>query len=118
MIGGLAYDHTATVWRSTESRSAGLRDVTRSWAKVAAATGIRIGVQVLRERRDDTGGGERTTGEYSGYGPAALDLEEGDVVQLTAGPEAPATLEVDRACRPQNRHLELTLIAWPGELPS
>lgn len=115
MVGPAQYDHTVTVWRSTESRGA-LREVTRSWSKVAGAIGTRMGVQPRRERRQDTGGGERVTGEYAGYGPAGLDVQEGDVVQVTAGPEAPCSLLVDAASRPLGHHLEATMVSWKGEL--
>jgi hypothetical protein len=116
MIPATMLDHTATVWRSTESRSASLRSVSRSWSKVSGEDGVRLAVQTRRERREDVGPGETVGGEYSGYGPAGRDIEEGDVVQLTAGPEAPATLEVDSAHRPRNEHLELVLVNWEGSL--
>lgn len=115
MIGGLAFDHTVTVWRSTESRGS-LREVIRSWAKVPAATGVRIGFQTKRERREDPGGGERTTGEYAGYAPASLDVEEGDVIQVLAGPSAPMQVEVDSAYPPRGHHMQLVLIEWKGTL--
>ena len=115
MFGATTYDHTLNVWRFTESRGATFREVVRSWTKTISD--IRMKVQATRERREDVGPGEIVGGEYNAYGSAHHDIREGDVLELTAGPESPRTLKVDSAYRPMSHHAELVLVPFTGELP-
>jgi len=117
MISARQFDHTVTVWGSQEVRGPTFGDVTRSWTTVPGMDGVRIAIQAKRETRQDAGPGERVVGEYMGYGPATLDVSEGDIAEITAGPDAPLTLKVDSVYRPRGRHTELVLIQWDGVLP-
>lgn len=111
------YDHTATCHRATESKGADFREVTRTWAAVAAATDFELALQVNREAREDAGPGERVRGEYNGYcEDAEIDVQEGDVLDVTAGPDSPATLYVEQVYRPANDHAEFVLSSWDGSL--
>jgi len=122
MIPARHFDHVVTVWGSQETRGATFGDVTRRWSQVPGQDGIRIAIQTRRETRQDAGPGERVVGEYKGFGHAALDILEGEVVEVTAGPmvspneEGPRLLKVDSVYKPLGRHTELTLIHWDGEL--
>lgn len=122
MIPARHFDHTVTVWGSQETRGATFGDVTRQWSQVPGQDGIRIALQTRRETRLDVGPGERAVGEWRGFGHVAMDVVEGDVVEVTAGPELtvpsdePFLLKVESAYRPRGRHLQLVLSDWSGEL--
>lgn len=117
MIPARHFDHTVTIWRATEAAGATFRDIGRSWAKVSGEDGVGMAVQAKRETRQDAGPGERVVGEYRGFAPAGMDVVEGDVVQVTAGPESPRNLKADSVYRPRNRHTQLVLVEWQGALP-
>jgi hypothetical protein len=122
MISSRLFDHTVTVWGSQDVRGATFGDVERQWSPVPGMSDFRIAIQTRRETRQDAGPGERVVGEYNGYGPASMDVIEGDVVEITAGTEAspnPAEvrlLKVDSVYKPRGRHTQLVLIHWDGEL--
>jgi hypothetical protein len=122
MIPTRLFDHTVTVWGSQDVRGATFGDVERSWSRVPGQDGVRIAIQARRETRQDAGPGERVVGEYAGFGPASMDVVEGDVIEITAGPEASPNpnecrlLKVDSAYKPRGRHTQLVLIQWDGEL--
>ena len=59
---------------------------------------------------------EIVRGEYKGFAPAGMNVCEGDVLEVTAGPESPLTVEVDSVRRPRGRHAEFVLTTWTGEL--
>lgn len=110
-------DHEATVWRRNETKGPKFREVQPGWAIVSGTADTAFGIQVRSERREDPGGGEAVMGDYAGYASdPELDVQEGDVLQLTSGPESPANLEVQRVYRPRKHHTELTLTAWHGSL--
>lgn len=107
-------DHRVTAWRYTESRGA-FRETLRGWGKIPGLEDFGMKVTVTRERVEDSGGGERTGGEYSGLCDF-VELVEGDVIELVEGAEAPATLKVDEAYHPVRDHTELVLVPWVGDL--
>ncbi len=92
MIPAALFDHRATVWRYREKRGTSLREKTRQWRRVPKArrTGLRL--RANREARDDTGGGERTTGEYTAVCNPWVDVVEGDVLEVYSGRMAPLNL--------------------------
>lgn len=122
MIPSRHFDHTVTIWGSQDVRGATFGEVSRTWSQVPSMDGVRIALQAKRETRQDAGPGERVVGEYHGYGPASLNVVEGDVIEVTAGPEAapegadPRLLKVDSAYKPRGRHAQLVLIQWDGAL--
>lgn len=92
------FDHTATVWRGTEGKVAG--EVVLTWA--AVETGILCGVDNNRGLREDRGAGEIGEGFWMVYVDADADvrprtpgLRTIDIVEITAGPNAPLTLNVE-----------------------
>lgn len=99
-------NHTVSVWRSTESTGT-LGAVVRTWAVVA--TGLAAAIQVQEERWESAGPGEMTHGKYKGFLDVDADVEEGDVVEVTAGPGTFGFLKVHRVYRPRGHHTELTL---------
>src|SRR5690606_2964046 len=88
MISPHLFDHTVTIWGSQDVRGSTFGDVSRTWSRVPLMADVEIALQVKRETRQDAGPGERVVGEYHGFGAAALDVIEGDVVEVTDGPEA------------------------------
>ena len=95
MIPAPLLDHRATVWRYLEKRGSSLLETTRQWGRVSTAQRMGLLLEANREARDDTGGGERTTGEYSGTCNAHVDVCEGDVLEVYSGPNAPINLKVE-----------------------
>ena len=122
MISSRHFDHTVTIWGSQDVRGNTFGDVSRNWSQVSGMSEVRIAIQAKRETRQDSGPGERVVGEYHGYGSAALDVVEGDVIEVIEGPEAcpnPSEvrlLKVDSAYKPRGRHTQLVLIQWDGSL--
>lgn len=123
MIPARHFDHTVTIWGSQDIRGSTFGDVSRLWHQVPGMSEVRIAIQTQRETRQDAGPGERVVGEYHGFGPASLDVIEGDVVEVIAGPEAyheapheVRLLRVDSAYKPRGRHTQLVLVQWDGEL--
>jgi hypothetical protein len=122
MIPARHFDHTVTVWGSQDKRGSTFGDISREWSQVPGQSDIRIAIQTRRETRQDAGPGERVVGEYAGYGPASMDVIEGDVIEVIDGPEAHPNpgevrlLKVDSAYKPRGRHTQLVLIQWDGEL--
>lgn len=107
-------DHTATGYRATESTSAS-GTASKAWA--AQESGFACSVQVDSERVADVGPGEFTTGMYRLYAAdPTLDIEEGDVIDVTAGPESPLRVEVMQVSRIRNHHLSARCEAWEGSL--
>lgn len=109
-------DHTGTIYGSTDSRGAGFGDVTRRYTQVPGMVDVPLALQQRFERRDDPGGGQRPTGEWKSGGSASLDVEVGDVIDYTAGPNAPICLRVDAREKPGGRHTELVMVTFDGEL--
>ena len=119
MIGASLFDHTVAVWGSQEVRGATFGEVGRTWSIVPGEAARQVSIQARRETRQDTGPGERVVGEYVGYGPVAMDVKEGDVIQVTAAPDAGLVgqlLRVDSAYKPRGHHTQLVLIHWDGAL--
>ena len=112
------FNHRATVWRHREKRVPGLREVTRQWGRVAGAQRIGLVLSVNRERREDTGGGERTTGEYAAVCNRRADVKEGDVLEVYRGPMAPVNLRVDERDATSERTAELLAVPYIGKLAS
>lgn len=112
------FDHRATVWRFREKRGAALREKTRQWRRVQKARRIGLRLKVNHESRADTGGGERTTGEYAGVCNARIDILEGDVLEVYFGPTAPIELKVDERDPAGGMTAALTLVPFTGTLAS
>ncbi len=119
MIPAPLLDHHATVWRPSEKRgTSGLRDTIRSWTKVEGSKRVGLILKVNHERRADTGGGERTDGEYDGICNAEVDVSEGDVLEVYSGRMSPVNLKVDQHDAAGGMSAELVLIPFTGKLAS
>ena len=118
MIPGPLFDHRATVWRHRELRGASFREKTRQWSRVSSAKRIGLLLSVNRERREDTGAGERTTGEYAGVCNARVDVCEGDVLEVYDGRMAPLNLKVDEHDALGGMTAELVMVPFTGTLAS
>ncbi len=118
MIPGAIFDHHATVWRYGEARGASLREKVRQWKQVEGAKRIGLLLTANREAREDTGAGERTTGEYAGTCNARVDVTGGDVLEVYDGRHAPLNLKVEEHDAPGGMTAELVLVPFTGELAS
>lgn len=118
MIPGPIFEHRASVWRYGENRGAEFREKVRNWYKVSTASRIGLLLKANREARDDTGGGERTTGEYSGACNAHVDVCEGDVLEVYSGRMAPIQLKVEAHDGVGGMTADLVLVPFVGELAS
>ena len=118
MIAGAIFDHHATVWRYSEARGASLREKVRQWKRVAASRRIGLLLKANREAREDTGAGERTTGEYAGTCNARVDVCEGDVLEVYDGRMAPINLKVEAHDAVGGMTAELVLVPFAGSLAS
>lgn len=117
MIPAPLLTHRATVWRKSEKRgTGGLRETIRSWTKVEGAKRVGLILKVNHERRGDTGGGERTEGEYEGICNGGVDIVEGDVLEVYSGQMSPLNLKVDEKDQPAD--IALVLVPFVGKLAS
>lgn len=111
-------DHAADVYAGVETKgTAGSVRTTFGPTKKAAA--LDCNVQVDRERMAELGPGEVVEALYSVYfdDPDA-DVEEGDVLNILTGPEAPLTVRVGLCYRPRGKHLEAQAENWQGVIAS
>jgi phosphoribosylaminoimidazole (AIR) synthetase len=103
--------HTVTRYRKTEALGT-LRAVGLSWA---AVTGLKARITVSDEARTDEMGGTMTGGVYKGYMLAGADVQESDILAVTAGSGAGSWgyLKVHKvypvAGRSTEHHVELRL---------
>ena len=118
MIPAALFDHRATVWRYRELRGSSFREKTRQWKRVSTARRMGLFLKVNREARDDTGAGERTTGEYSGTCNAHVDVQGGDVLEVYYGRHAPLNLKVEEHDAPGGQTAALVMVPFVGELAS
>lgn len=114
MIPATTYDHRATVWGQTEEKGATYREKRRRWKRVQERVPVKV--YPTRERREDTGGGDRTTGEWKGIAPIGAKVCEGDVLEVHTGPMAPVNLKVDQMHKPGGNHTALVLVDFQGKL--
>lgn len=107
-------DHRATVWTPDEKTGSSFREVVRGWKRGQERLPVKL--DTTRERRENTGGGERITGEWKGLCALSAKVCEGDVLEVHRGPMAPVNLKVDQVHRPGRSHTELVLVAFSGKL--
>lgn len=116
------FDHRVRVWRDTPTRDA-YGDTVEGFAAVTAEPSSNNARpdQAWSGTLQDTGAGEQQGAKRRWYLAASLDVAERDVLQVTSGPEAPATLRVVSVTKPTApqivHHLEVNVEAWEGELP-
>lgn len=110
-------NHTLSRYRSTESKGTN-ESVVRTWAPGGGfSSGFDLGftsslagaVQVKGESWSDDGGGERVIGKYLVFLLAGADVLEGDILAVTAGPDAAnfGFLWVDGVSQPRGHHTEV-----------
>ncbi len=107
-------DHRATVWAPDDETGGSFREVVRGWKRGQERLPVKL--DTTRERRENTGGGERTTGEWKGIAPLSARVCEGDVLEVYSGPMSPVELKVDQVHRPGRSHTELVLVPFTGKL--
>lgn len=123
MISTSFYDHTVTIWGSRQTRGDDFGEPDRQWSPVFGQDGRKVALQSKSGSLQEVGPGERVVGEYMAYGPVDLDVCEGDIFEVWAGPQVPPNsedsllLKVDsQPYRPFGRHTEIVLVHWGGEL--
>jgi len=72
-------------------------------------------VQHRTQTQNALGPGDAPVGTWKVYFRAVSEVQPDDIVQVTAGPNAPRLLRVEDAYRPQGRHVQLTCSQWHGE---
>ncbi len=118
MIPAPLFDHRATVWRYRELRGSAFREKTRQWRRVTSSRRVGLMLKVDREARDDTGAGERTTGQYAGTCNAHVDVQGGDVLEVYYGRHSPIQLKVEQLDAVGGMTAELVMVPFTGELAS
>lgn len=110
------FDHTATVYREDEARVGSFREVVRDHSPLAGAEDVKVALNLSGSGMEERGPGELPTHGGAAYGSAGLDVQVGDVLKITAGPNAPLVLEVTNVYRPRGHHTELSVKDWEGTL--
>ena len=107
-------DHTARIWRRTETPGTYL-ETTIDYAVVYAAADctLKRKAAVLAE----AGPGIVDAGGRTVYFLPSVTLVKRDLVELVTGPDAPAWLEVESASRPRGHHVEARCAEYSGETP-
>lgn len=117
MIEGL-FDHVARVLRPSEDASGspvGYAGETYAEAVPAPLT-PNVAIVPPTRGRLPLAAGERITGQTEAFAAADFDLERNDVLDVTAGPEAPSKWRVVDLRRPRGHHTEATLEVFSGDL--
>ena len=118
----LLWNHTARLYRATALRD-GFGDAVEAWLPVGSApTGPNARPDAAWSGRlADQGAGEEQAAARRWYLDASVgDVQERDVLDVTAGPEAPVRLRVLSVARPaagiRAHHLEVLAEIWEGEI--
>ena len=108
-------DHTADVWRFPE-----ILGVARQVVRIPEIVYPALACAVNRKasKLETLQGALVPMGIRSVYFDIGITLEERDVISLTAGPEAPAQLEVESKAYPRGHHVEATVSEFHGKLPT
>lgn len=107
-------DHTATVWRPSDTLGT-LRSNVRGYAVVNedVSAGVRRPAALLA----DIGPGVAPLGQRVIYLAAGANVAARDVISLMTGPDAPGRWEVDeQPTSPRGHHVELRCRAFAGKL--
>ena len=111
------FETTARIWRPAHSRGTLREDVT-TYTPQAAPAWPNCKVNRPQAPQADVGPGLDAEGKRTLYMGADADVLRRDVLELTAGPDAPALLEADEVTRPRGHHTEVRCIVWHGTLPA
>jgi len=107
-------DHTARIWRRSESLGT-YRETVASWEVVYAS------VPCTLKRKFSVlvnpGPGMVDSGERRVYFLPGVALEERDLVELTSGPDSPDWLEVESESKPRGHHVEARCVEYRGSTP-
>ena len=107
-------DHTARIWRRSETLGT-YQETVPGYALTYGSVPC-----TLRRKRatlSEAGPGTVDVGERTVYFKAAVVLEEKDLVELVAGPDAPDWLEVESSARPRGHHVEARCTEFHGVTP-
>jgi len=108
-------DHICDVWRPAETLGV-IREAIRNPDIVYHALACAVNRKAARLGTAE--GGLIPEGIRTVYFDRGITLEERDVISLTAGPEAPALLEVESRAYPRGHHVEATVSEFHGKLPA
>jgi hypothetical protein len=123
---GHLLDHTCRVWRATEAQGE-YHETVRSF--VVAHDALPCGKRRRRAALVPGPGGQTPTGGVVLYFDVGPTLRDRDVVELYAGPDAPAVprtkagrvqggaFEIESSTAPRGHHIEASAVLWHGELP-
>lgn len=108
-------DHTARIWRRTETLDdyrASVPGYTVAHASLACASDGQNSVLA------NPGPGMVESGRRWIYFDIGADLQHRDVIELLTGPTAPASLEIESVDEFRGHHIEVQASEFTGELPS
>lgn len=110
------FKHQVEVWRPTQTRGE-FREVIDDFDRVTVPTRNNAEPVPPNMRLEDPGPGEASAGRVTWYMDRMTDVEEQDVLKVTAGPEAPSLWRVVSKAFPRAHHFELVVEPWHGTLP-
>lgn len=112
------FDTEVAIWRATTSKGA-LREEVRTYARVLDPPGIpNACVNRPNAPVADVGPGIEPVGTRRIYMLPSTNVQTRDIVEIVAGPDAGAVLEVDEPpTRPRGHHVQLDCRLWNGRLP-
>lgn len=99
------FDHKATVRRATESED----ELAEALSSYADAGEIDLALVPPKTRPREFAGAEVPAGEVEGYAAADANVQTGDVLNVTSGPEAPSSWRVLGVAHPRGRFAAMTL---------
>lgn len=117
------FNHRAIVHRATTTRDE-FGDTVQTWAAVANGTPSGRNCRPNQNwsgALQDHGPGEQQGAKRQWFLDRAFDVEEGDVLSVETGPEAPALLHVESVTKPTRagtrvHHIEVNVEVWTGTL--
>lgn len=109
------FDHTLRIWRPTPDANNRLGAEKRTYAIALSNVGAATNRPTAPVQ--DTGPGMQPIGARRFYLRPDIDIRIRDVIEITAGPDAGQTWEVDQPpTRPREHHTQIDAIAWNGVL--
>lgn len=107
-------DHRLTVKRPGQAETDfGVED-----AFADVATDVPASVQRADAKLRNAGAGDVEQGTHRIFFGRGADVAARDVLDVTAGPEAPVTLRVLSVTKPRGHHVEAAAEVWEGDVPA
>ncbi len=99
------FDHHAEVWRITETVGDGAQ-LDRSPVAVEVPDGFNCAIVPPQLSLPIVGPAETSSGRVEFYLHKSIDLKDGDVLELTDGPDSPSEWRIVSVAHPRGHHVE------------